>query len=731
MKAMLNELRLTNFGPFQGEKIIKFSGPGTYAVCASNGKGKSHVVTAAKIAAAPTSTLDKPMGAYVYGNGLAGVTSAKIHAEFDFGGEPLSVTKSFSLSAMPEEELRALLDHGDMPKCGSKVQVTFRGETIKSASDASELLTSLFGIENKVQEDAVFILQNKAGEIIQVPPSVRSKAMQFLCGAEICQKAADSAQRRLGTIKVIDRRAEITAKEGSISTLQTRINTDTASMTALKAAKVSAADVTGIRSELTASFIGHRAATMVQTLTAELAKLTKDLQLITHLHMTTGMTAITVRDDLAAKAAEVVEARKALASAEANVSLVKQKKALLSLVDELEKEPESHAAPKKPAESKEKMKELAAFVTLLSDEAAVHARAVTTFSKSERCPTCGMKPENRQQLLDEHTKKYNEFNAELTKTKAEFDALSAAWSKYDVESSRYASWMEGWQKRITNVTEQLSGLGNVEEVQPHGDAVVIVKAYEAAERELRKLEAEIASAEQSMVHLQKSIDDKKQRMADEAELAKDALDDEQEQKLKVQLQEIEGQAETVARLEGALNANRSALETANDELARLQADQAAGEVKLKQIEFLEGIKSVMHHSAVPHDRAIAYLNHMNKLMANYCEILHAPFTLFVDQESHTFMQQMNGAVRPAYQLSGGQFTIASWAWHLALYEKHGSSVGFIFMDEPTVGLDDANLSNIGEAVSHLAKYCRGSGLQFIMVTHERDLASVFDEVIAL
>lgn len=733
MRATLKELRLTDFGPLQGEKIIKFGGPGTYAICAPNGKGKSHIIQAAKIAAVPGTTLDKPMGAYVYGNGAQGVTKAQVHAEFDFGGEPLSVTRTFSLAAIEDQELAEVLARGEMPKAGSKTNVKWKGEAIKATADASELLTTLLGIDNKVQEDAVFVNQNQAGEILRIPPSARSKALQFLCGAEVCQKAADTAQRKLSMIKVVDRKVEIEAKTLKLAELDAQIKVDEGKLAALIGVQLDKAAVDAIRQRLEDSSQAQRSSTRITQIDETIARLTHDIKTaslsLKGLQDCLELVKQELTPEFMAKAEEAI---KTLASAEANASIDRQRLALYKLMADLEAEPDVHRPPAKPDKAESNLEILTEKIGVVRAEKFTALGTINTFKSSEKCPTCGLKPTNRAELIADNEAKLQVVGPRLDEYVKEEADLRSQWTKFHTDVQRHKDWEASWAKRVENVTAQLSTLGTVGAAAQDTDKVKeVVEAYKLLQAEAQRVEREQLTTAQTISHLQRQLDDANTRRADESRALTGMLSPEELKRLQTQLLEHEGHITAIARLQGALGANKGTIGICREELTRLQTEQAAADVKLRQVEFLEGIKGVMHHSAIPHDRSIAYLQHLNTLMAQYCEILHAPFTLSIDPETQQFMQSMNGQLRPIYQLSGGQFTIASWAWHLSLYEKHGAAVGFLFMDEPTVGLDDVNLSNVGEAVEHLAKFCRGSGLQFVMVTHERDLASVFDEVISI
>jgi len=177
---------------------------------------------------------------------------------------------------------------------------------------------------------------------------------------------------------------------------------------------------------------------------------------------------------------------------------------------------------------------------------------------------------------------------------------------------------------------------------------------------------------------------------------------------------------------GAAEAKTEELNRIKGDLIILETAQEQAEKKLRARKILETIKTVMHRSAIPHDLSSLYVNDVNKRLETYCERLRAPFTLFVHPETLRFMSWTNGTAVPVSQLSGGQATVAAWAWHLSLYEKHGQSFGMLAMDEPTVGVDETNMENLAETVQYLNDYCAGVGIQLLVNTHEQALVPTFN-----
>lgn len=733
MKATIRSIQLSDFGPFQGSHTFELNGPGTYALCATNGKGKSHVALGVKMTTSPSCALEKPMGAYVhrYGLGDGTSTSARVEVVYDIDGETLEVARSIGISkSASDAELRELLAKGDMPKASGRWGAKWKGQSIKSTADVIQLLTSLFGLENRIQEDAVFVQQNQAGAIIRDTPSVRSKSLQFLSGAEVCQKAADVAQRKLATMHVVDRSSELEEKQTKLQGLRDMIAEREREEQELNTLLLPAEDVDRIRVRLQASSIAKERSSKYLEARAELERKKGELSALTSQLTMMGVETLERQQELERKAVDNDAAQAFLASATSNSRLAQQRKLLLTEIDQLEQEGKHTQPPDAPKEPKESIAELKEIQASLATEVTNAKNFLKAFATGV-CPTCGSKPANVEELVLQNKKALEENQPLLDECRSQLSHLEAQWSNYEHRKTKFATWQEEWTRRVNSAADRLEKMPDMAEVDPEALATnqAVAAEYKAMSAELSSIKDKQAAATATASRLAAQVESLTASCSDLAKESEKIMDPAEYQQQSELLAANEDVKEMLANVRGVLTTHRKNEEDLKADIHNLEDSQAKISKKLQAIEFLEGLKSVMHHSAIPHDRSIVYLESLNKIMGSYCQVLHAPFSLFVDPETQLFMCQTQDAVFPAYQLSGGQQTLAAWAWHLALYERHASQVGFIWMDEPTVGLDDANLANIGEAVRHLTKYCHGSGMQFIMVTHESSIASVFDKVI--
>lgn len=733
MKALIESVELTDFGPFEGKQKFEFDGPGTYAVCASNGSGKSHVILGAKITTGPSSKLAKPLGAYVNRYGF-GSKSAKIRTKYAVGDKALDVTRTITLKLPDTQaELTEILQMGKMPDASSRWSAKYDGQSHKSASDVAELVNGLFGLAGTTQEDAVFVLQNQAGRILHETPSVRSKELQILSGADVCQKAADLAQRKLANLNVVDRQPEIDELQDELNNLVIKLAELDRTIDELEKTGMSDQEADQLAERLREARGAREAANKLLEIDEALAAHRKSRDIVKSEITALELDLRLKLDTLESKKATYEQARAYLAAQSANRSLYEQRQKLMAALTEAENEPNSHPEPAKPQTPRGVIAELEAELQELESNMAAARKFLETFERTGMCPTCGSKPQNVDELVTKNKTYADQHAPLLDELRKTLRAVREAWSDYDRACEGHTVWKTQWLKRVDSLSRDYDNLKHVAPVDEEEikRCQQVAREYEDLESSVRVTEGNVVEKEKTLAYIDSQIENEIARSRECSAEVDRAMPPEELEKKQQVLMDNKALQTQLSETRGNRTALDSQIKSLHTKIETLKEKQEQVAKQVKAREFLEGLKAVMHHSAIPHDRAVLYLESLNAGMQEYCKILHAPFELFVDPDTQHFMAQTEDGIVPAYQLSGGQSTLAAWAWHLSLYEKHGSQVGFIFMDEPTTGLDEANLDNVGEAVQRLTSYCQGAGLQFVMVTHEASLASVFDRVIRI
>ncbi len=108
----------------------------------------------------------------------------------------------------------------------------------------------------------------------------------------------------------------------------------------------------------------------------------------------------------------------------------------------------------------------------------------------------------------------------------------------------------------------------------------------------------------------------------------------------------------------------------------------------------------------------------------------ASFTVRVDDQAAFTATTADGDVSAA-RLSGGQKMILALAFRLSVLAEYGGDLGFLCLDEPTVGLDEANRSGLSRYLAEVGRWAAAGDSQLIIVTHDPHLAAAADTVVRL
>jgi DNA repair exonuclease SbcCD ATPase subunit len=226
--------------------------------------------------------------------------------------------------------------------------------------------------------------------------------------------------------------------------------------------------------------------------------------------------------------------------------------------------------------------------------------------------------------------------------------------------------------------------------------------FASEEREFKRDQTELASLPSSPMAVDK---------------ARQAVDE---------LQQLE---RTRAELEGRHEGLSKTVDDLNARLHKLQVEAA---VAVGWRDHQEQMREVLHYSALP--RLVSH-HHLDRLSADvnaYLRLFDSPFRVEVDESlGFTSVFHKGGKRRPAGRLSGGQKVVLALAFRLSVNNAFASDLGLLCLDEPTVGLDEHNLGSLETALGRLRELAKSTGLQVVMVTHERSLAPLFDNVISL
>lgn len=188
-----------------------------------------------------------------------------------------------------------------------------------------------------------------------------------------------------------------------------------------------------------------------------------------------------------------------------------------------------------------------------------------------------------------------------------------------------------------------------------------------------------------------------------------------------------------ARLEAAENTIASTMKF----IESLVGKQAAEEVQRARADVLKRVREWFGYKVGPRLVSQQVMEELTDSVNSYLRQFDAPFVVEADQEGCGFRcrftdgREMPHPYPEAHMLSGGQKVALSFAFHLAIYMRYGSQLGFLSLDEPTAYLDDANITHMGELLEKVGAVARNKGLQIIMATHEKAIMPFLDTKIDL
>jgi DNA repair exonuclease SbcCD ATPase subunit len=734
----IKKLVLQDFGPIEGKLEIPKNGDfptnGTICITGSNGIGKTHVTAAIKYLL--TGKSDKKMCTYIHGFGRKEPNKTVIEGTFDYNGQDVVIKRTIALAEnldIEEVDKRLLNSEAIKTKTTASVKVG-DSSAIRSATEVASIVANLTGLEGSTHSDAIFVDQNRAGKILHETPAELQKSLHSLSGAATCQKAVEAAQAMLPQLVVIDRTAELEDKKASLENIKVELADLDKRITSLTEAKTALPNEQSARETLYSLKKAAEASDKIQELQTQLA--TSQMSWDKNKKKQEEYEALTA-ELRAAITPEFEEKHKEanayIAGMESSLILQGQRENVINQIKALTEESDikvqEYEALVKPEDNvqelEEKLNEAKRKLQGAKDFLSV-------FGATGKCPTCSTAVENADQLIADNTQIVNEYTPIVADLKSQLTDKKAKILLYDQAVQRYNSWSESFTTRLDEATKSLDSFEGIKEFDRTAEEGhrKVIEEYTQIQDTLTEVNTGYLKVEKAVREDEADVKSFKARIADLTDSSKTVVQGD-EAELETIVQQHLDLATTINTCTGEKTAKEQELNRCNSECAMLEAEQAQAANKLRAKKLLEGVKTVMHRSAIPHDISSLYVVDINKRLNNYCEKLKLPFTLFIHPDNLSFMAITSEATIPVSQLSGGQTTMAAWAWHLSLYEKHGKSFGMLLMDEPTTGVDEANMENIAEALRYMNEYCSGAGIQLMMITHETILIPCFTQAESL
>jgi DNA repair exonuclease SbcCD ATPase subunit len=187
----------------------------------------------------------------------------------------------------------------------------------------------------------------------------------------------------------------------------------------------------------------------------------------------------------------------------------------------------------------------------------------------------------------------------------------------------------------------------------------------------------------------------------------------------------------IIRTEEAIKGCSDTIEILETRRTKIAEGLMEAKTNMEVKNYLESLKELMHKSNLPKKVAFNYLKQTVAKMNSYLEDFNAPFRVYSDSELMFWAKFSDGRDLPAARLSGGEKVVLALAFRLAVQFGIASGVNLLVLDEPTVGLDDDNIECLEMAFNRLRAMSQSSGLQVLIVSHEKAIERMCDHTISL
>jgi DNA repair exonuclease SbcCD ATPase subunit len=142
---------------------------------------------------------------------------------------------------------------------------------------------------------------------------------------------------------------------------------------------------------------------------------------------------------------------------------------------------------------------------------------------------------------------------------------------------------------------------------------------------------------------------------------------------------------------------------------------------------LEQIRALL--TAAPRFVAQHNLQLLKHDMDATLDIFDSRFHVTADEGLRFTAGFQDGKTQPADRLSGGQKVALALGFRVAVNSMFATRVGLLALDEPTAYLDKQRVRALAPVISRLRELTASRGLQCLIVTHEEELAPLFDATI--
>jgi DNA repair exonuclease SbcCD ATPase subunit len=371
-------------------------------------------------------------------------------------------------------------------------------------------------------------------------------------------------------------------------------------------------------------------------------------------------------------------------------------------------------------------------ITTLSTRAARYEQMLRDLAQTGRaeCPTChtpivgGLQAE-----IDRARTVLPELRARLEalrREQASCEAYETALAKYDGNCAALQAkiadlrvQMEQWQQldmpdvvpeQLTAQIQEVAGrTAEVQRRRAYWQSCCVATAtlrsrYDASKLRLQQLSQQLAQG--------RIVDEHAQAARERCDIRTGQL---------VQRQELDQELVQQQALRLQLEAD----------VARLQEQLQESRRSREWLQRITRWRDIVHWDALPRYVIQQNLQRLTVATNETLSLFQTDFYVTVSDDMSFCAHFQDGRVQSGKRLSHGQKVVLACAIRLALNLRLAPQVRLLMLDEPTAYLDKHHIRGFAPVLTQLRQLASSSGLQCIIVTHEDELAPLFDAVIQL
>jgi len=706
----LNKVKFTNFCQHTDREFV--FGKGLNVIVGPNGSGKSNIING--VYAALTGDFTRNAGKAsdnISINKLEGKAS-QISLSFSHGSKEMNIIRRLE----PAER-----------------QFIVDGNTYTADKDVTEKLSNILEVDRDILSSYVFVEQWDNFGPLSLSPAKRIAAFQKLFKIDqlnkISEELADGSVKLSGVslvgCDVSELQAQLLSINAKIHDLETCIS---------QASTIESLDkeLTGANKKINDWKIKTKLSVSIESRKKALETLKETESLLDGKKKQLNSSLIEAADVLEALEDSNAAAAKAESEWIKYDYYLKQKEAIEAKLASLEKASIDKKEPVKPEGYSESdtdiQKQLDGFKFKL-ERNKQFLSSVDKSSDSAECPVCGTPAKN---LLD----RLEQASSEMVELSSKVIALTEQISNnrtYDNNKKTYDVWIQDNVKRIEEASSSLESL-NVETKpefsreeanQVIANYKIFHKALVDISKSIDKLDIEIGKNQAAITSMETEISNELSDLEVYLYLTESSVLSAEEDIVK-----IKADREAVSALITDLAVAKSELKALNEKIAT-----AAKQVKLADLhgswnERVDNLRKIFKYNALPMVVSYKYMDRVVVELNKTLSSIGVQFNIELEPDL-SFTANFGSHKVSAARLSGGQKVILTIAYRLAVNFTFATNLGLLCLDEPTVGLDDANLNSLEKAFERLREFSMSNGVQIVVVTHEKGIGHLFDHTIDL